>query len=288
MGIALQYVCRNNTKLHEAIVNIEADKVDKEGGIDEVITVLDRLHNINQKQSMLQSYEIFENLNRKEEQSIPEFILEFENLVAKIKKNGQTLSDDLLAFQLLKKVNLSEAEERMIRASTTEFNLENLKDTLKRSYGDSKTSCRSQINIKEEPSFQAIASEGHSKESCGEEYTFYTQKWNKNINKMNQFPQNKLNQGKNNKNKVLKYPIPPGRNPLDRYGYMTHCNVCYSVNHWQAECPDKQQTYNKNNVGLYQVVLFEEDVEEPDRVKSLTYETLNSAVLDPGCSRTVC
>ena len=54
MGIALQYVCRSNYKLHEAIVNIDSNKVEKEGGIDEVIKVLDELHNINQNTPVCQ------------------------------------------------------------------------------------------------------------------------------------------------------------------------------------------------------------------------------------------
>ena len=178
MGIALQYVCRNNSKLHEAIVNIDSEKVDKEGGIEEVIKVLDKLHNIDQKESTLNSYEVFENLKRKENQTVPEFILEFENLTSKMKKNGITLTEDLLAFQLLKKTNLSDYDERMIRASTTEFKLENIKSTLKRCFGENsvKSNRPNEWKIKEEPIFQVAGIEGHSKEDSEEETIFYTNK----------------------------------------------------------------------------------------------------------------
>ena len=53
--------------------------------------------------------------------------------------------------------------------------------------------------------------------------------------------------------------LPPrrGRNPLDRYGRVTHCNVCYSINHWADDCPDKNyREEKKNNEKLTSVSFF--------------------------------
>ena len=103
MGIALQYVCRSNYKLHEAIVNIDSNKVEKKGGIDEVI---------NQNTLTINSHEIFEQFKRKENQTVLDFIFEFKSLVSKNEKNGIHITDNLLAYLLLKKANLSQLSER--------------------------------------------------------------------------------------------------------------------------------------------------------------------------------
>ena len=129
MGIALQYVCRNNPKLHEAIVNISPEDVDKEGGINEVIKVLDKLHSFDMKQSTVDSYENFQRLLRKKGQSVAEFILEFDNLVKRNQLDDISFSDDLLAQLLIKKTNLPYLEEKIVKASTIEFSLENVKKT---------------------------------------------------------------------------------------------------------------------------------------------------------------
>ena len=287
MGVALQYACRNKERLHEAVLNIPDEQVDGEEGITNVLKVLDELHCVDKRDSALRCYNDFESLIRKDRQNIADFILEFEALYNKAKTNGNQFSDDLLAYKLLKAANLSESDERMVKASTSKFEFKSIKETLKRTFGETTGTIREEIRIKQEPLF--YTSNSKTQIESEEELTFYTNKWKKNKEKFKSPTFSKLNKGKENEQRFLKYPIPPGRNPLDRFGYMTHCNICYSVNHWAATCPDKTTSYTpKDNVTLHQIVLYEEDIEDPNRLNSLVYETLNCAVLDTGCAKTVC
>ena len=86
----------------------------------------------------------------------------------------------------------------------------------------------------------------------------------------------------------MKYSQKRGKNPLDKQGYLTQCHNCCSINHWSAECPDKDVEVGAASDTLYSIVLFEDDEENPDNIKSLVYETMGCAVLDCGAAKTVC
>ena len=134
MGAALQYACRHNQKLHEAVLEIPEADVDGEGGIDKVLGVLDCLHNVDKQQTAIQCYEKFLSLTRKEDQKVLDFIQEFDTLANKTKVNGNVFSDDLLAYRLMKALNLPESDQRIIKATAEEFTVAGIKKVLKKSY----------------------------------------------------------------------------------------------------------------------------------------------------------
>ena len=154
MGVALQYACRTNKKIHEAILNIDPADVDGEQGIDKVLSVLDELHNVDQKESAVNCYEKFLSLKRKPNQRVAEFILEFESLSNKVTASGNVLSPDLLACRLLQAVNLSETDERIIKCSVANFTVKDITAVLKKSYGES---TYDSVEIKPEPIFHTGA-----------------------------------------------------------------------------------------------------------------------------------
>ena len=137
MGLALQYACRVNKKIHEAVLNITEAEVECEDGLENVLKVLDGLHHVDQRESAVQCYEEFERLKRREDQKIADFIIQFESMHNKTKKHGNTLSDDLLASKLMRAINLSAIDQRKIRACTSTFTFQEIKKVLKRTYGDS-------------------------------------------------------------------------------------------------------------------------------------------------------
>ena len=60
------------------------------------------------------------------------------------------------------------------------------------------------------------------------------------------------------------------------------------INHWADKCPDKGSDIESVNEALYNIVMFEEDLECPESIKSLVYDTMGCAVLDCGAAKTVC
>ena len=81
--------------------------------------------------------------------SISGYINEFESLLYKTTKFGTTMSEDNLAYRLLKSANLSEEQEQL--ATIDKYMFETMQEQLKRIYGDKKmtkeTSFKSDIKV---------------------------------------------------------------------------------------------------------------------------------------------
>ena len=96
----------------------------------------------------------FVSLIRTDNQSIASFILEFEAKYKKVKSNGNQFSDECLAYKLLRSANISILEERIVKASTSQFTFDNIKDTLKRMYGETVASIVEEPEVKEKCNFE--------------------------------------------------------------------------------------------------------------------------------------
>ena len=60
MGAALQYACRTNKNINRAVLEIPEEDVDCDEGLDNVLTVLDQLHNADKVKNAVMYYEEFE------------------------------------------------------------------------------------------------------------------------------------------------------------------------------------------------------------------------------------
>ena len=94
---------------------------------------------------------------------------------------------------------------------------------------------------------------------------------------------------------------------MDRYGNVTRCRLCESINHWEKACPDRklteQGTFHEEvldqsdndsdagslhyEIGTMSVSLRQEGFIDPTKLV-LTCDTFNVAVLDCGAPKTVC
>ena len=70
-------------------------------------------------------------------------------------------------------------------------------------------------------------------------------------------------------------------NPPNQYGRVSRCAICQSIYHWFKDCPHNVQGSNSK------VTLFTHEVQKC-YVQNFLGETLNLAVLDSGCTKTVC
>ena len=248
MGFALQYVCKTNERLHEAVLNIPEKEVDGENGIDNVLKELDKWHQIDKREAAFTLYKDFMAFRRKENQTVAEFILQFDAMLEKVESLGNHFSENYLAYKLLRSANLNVIEERIVKASTYEFNANSVKTTLRRMFGES--TCINEV--KENPNTKTVSKEQENR-------TFHMRK-QKNMQKSNfRFK---------NKPKILNN----GKNPLDKFGKMTHCHLCFSVNHWKSLCPDR---YNNNVIHSDKtsshIVLFEDQMKRT-RDKERSYD----------------
>ena len=284
-GLALQYACKANARVHEAVVGISSDDVECDEGFNNVLKVLDELFKVDDKEEEMKAYYQFEKISRNDGQTIADFINEFDSLLKKTQKHGNAMSDNLLAIKLMRAANLTKTQCDIIKASTTETGYEAIKATMKRTFGES-TGIQSPIDeasafpgqIKTEPVFHLASSsheEGHQ--------SFHDENFEDVL-----YNQNK--QGKYSFNKSAKRETVPGtkymvgKNPLDAQGRITRCNNCDSVNHWMSKCPDKDSTVSKST--YYNIVLYQSDLDDPQNISTLVKETLGAAVADCGAANT--
>ena len=95
---------------HEEVLEIHTDVISGKDGVSKII---ERLNKIYRKGELSQKYnalEAFETYKRKGSTSIRDFLTEFEKRLHKTRTYGTTMSDDLLAYHLLKAANLKVSE----------------------------------------------------------------------------------------------------------------------------------------------------------------------------------
>ena len=298
-GLALQFACKNDKRIHETVVNLPSASVECDEGLNNVIKALDDLFKKDKTEVAYQAYEKFENFRRQGDQKMFDFLHEFDSLLQKTEAQGTTMSDDLKAYRLLKASNLSETQQHIIRATVDEFKYKNVKESMKKIFGNT-NGCEDSFGIKQETINQACAS--NSKEYSEEEINYgYSS---------NRYPNSRYNRGSNKfpirnnngPNQVMRPPMQSkrGKNPLDAHGNITRCAICSSINHWANKCPDRVRSERVNlteasensekvkSSEVHDIILFESDLDEPMNVKSLLFESLGCAVLDCGASRSVC
>ena len=95
-------------------------------------------------------------------------------------------------------------------------------------------------------------------------------------------------------------PSPNVPNPKDNRGNYTSCRKCRSIYHWMKDCPHaagqdnntssgSKVFYGDDSTGEVYISLFQTSIPATtDEVLCLVGETLNMAVIDSGCPRTVC
>ena len=291
-------------------------------GKDGVSKIIERLNKIYKKDELSQKYnalEAFETYKRKGNTSICDFLTEFEKRLHKTRTYGTTMSDDLLAYCLLKAANLTTQDEQLVKATITELNYEIVKS--KKVFSDESQltppDVKSEVQIKSEPTFHTLNRfdetpytqtypDHYNKEEdqCDEENykTFYTRGRDQNRCFRSHYPPNNQTgfnrysaSQSSSSNTNWRSPNIENRqtaprqptNPLDCNKLPTRCATCDSFNHWQQQCPDKDKVKHKTYIAD-EVVLHQNDYNSPHELKFLMAESWSSALLDCGATKTVC
>ena len=121
----------------EAVLELAEDEINGENGLEKVTEKLDKLYLKDATLEKFETLEEFDRFQRVPEKTIQEHILQFEKLYKKLKDKGTTMSDDLLAYKLLKSVQLSPQDEKIVKGTTGQLTFENMKTQLKKIFPDS-------------------------------------------------------------------------------------------------------------------------------------------------------
>ena len=265
-------------KSREAILELDIEKIGSETGVDHVTSKLNTLYSRDKIQTAYESYDRFEKFQRSPDMSISDFIIEFERLLSKTKSYGTTMSSDILAYRVLKSANISEQHEQLARATVADFTYEEMKDKLKKIFGDrsSSSSDFGSVAVKSEPVYEA------------EHDVLYGQNYGRNSHR---------GRGRNTRGMAPRAAYRgggsrgrKGKNPTDSFGNMTKCSVCESINHWASACPDAQYFTELTEViedQDHQVTLFESNLITEKCMQIFVAEAACTAILDSGATSTV-
>ena len=301
----------------DAVLELSTAEITQKDGVKKIIAQLDKIYKKDELSQKYSALEAFENYKRTTNVTMRECLTEFEKKLHKIKSYKVDMTDDLLAFRLLKCANLTSRDEQLVKATITELKFDVVKTKLIKVFSDDldapSIETKAEVRFKSEPTFHAsdfnpqttTDSLDHpvykDDDQFSEEHdTYYLKR--KDINRYrgnNRANYNQTNSSRfgsnpsfNNSNSdwrtktETKISIPKAKILLDRNGLPTRCAIYDSVNHWAQHCPNKnteQRTYLSNKV-----VLHQSEYDDPDDLKFLMSETWSSALLDCGASKTVC
>ena len=220
--------------------------------------------------------------------SVSRYINEFESLLNKTTKFGTTMSEDILAYRLLKSANLSEEQEQLVKATIDRYTFDTMQEQLKRICGDKKmsneASFKSDIKVESDIFYQKD-SQGDDIDDQNETYCEGGQ--NQYGYKKCQNPLNSSYRGEgyyqrstSDRSSRNTFQSNSRReNPLDYRVNVSRCKVCQSTFRRAKDCPNK----NATEVTLYQSILHTEEA-----LQQFTGEAFCAAILDSGASKTVC
>ena len=253
----------------DKVLELDEDKILCENGITNIITQLDQIYKKNSTVEKFEALDNFETYRRPSDTAMSEFLIEFDKRKNKTQSLGTEISDDLLAYRLIKAANLSDSDERVVKA-TVQLNYTEVRDKLRSIFGESSGPSKT-IDIKKEDVFLSNDT-------------------------MFQRSSNRYGKGKYSKKKpdtIL--------NPLDESGNHTVCVICKSIYHWANKCPHKSSNKVSSDISICEntsdtsdnptlfshYVMCQSEVKCSSGVFHLLTETWNSAILDSGATKTV-
>ena len=124
-----------NGETLDAALELEEEVISKDG-VKSIMTRLDELYKKDDTLSKFHTLESFETYKRPSTLSIPEYINEFEKRLHNVKNYGTEMSDDILAYRLLKNANLKQSKEQLIKATISDLCYNLMKEQLKKIFSD--------------------------------------------------------------------------------------------------------------------------------------------------------
>ena len=92
---------------HEEVLEIHTDVISRKDGVSKIIKRLNKIYRKGELSQKYNALEAFETYKRKGSTSICDFLTEFEKRLQKTRTYGTIMSDDLLAYHLLKGAKLT-------------------------------------------------------------------------------------------------------------------------------------------------------------------------------------
>ncbi|ESO98891.1 hypothetical protein LOTGIDRAFT_158847 [Lottia gigantea] len=260
-------------RARERAVQIPADYLDSERGVDILIAKLDDVFKKETKDATYEAYLSFENFRKTDDMSIETYVIEFERLNTRLVRYGMELPDAVLAFKLLDNACLSTQERQMSLTAAADLTYSDMKSALKRIFG---------AKIPDVPT-SSVKLEVNATASS------------------RRFIRGKYQTSESRNDQTLEDPV-KGTNPLNRFGKRSRCAICQSTYHWAKDCQHKKESVNiatnkdEDTDDWCNITLLVDNkqksqlqfVFDEEQLDIFVVESSGAGVLDTACTKTVC
>ena len=281
-------------RARNAASQVKREDLKKENGVAILLKKLDSVFLVDKGRRQFSAFNELHNFQRAQNADVNEFVSGFEHVYFKFTEQDMTLPDAVLAFMLLRAANLGDVERKLVMSSIGDVSYNSMKSTLKKVFCDDAPAAHSALvpEIKSEPVFYG---DGEDSDTA-----FYTRGGGRGRRQWRG-----SRGGGRGGQRVLtganRLPVTArgGRrnNPVGSDGQASRCHVCGSRFHWARSCPDAYENMPSNddtaehereeNVQL-SLFMGYTNGERNTKLEALLEESQGCAVLDSGCSNTVC
>ena len=249
-----------------------------------MIKKLDSLFLADQGRRQFTAFHELYNFRRSVDAKVDTFVTEFEHVYYKFRQQDMTLPDTVMAFMLLAASNLTESERQLIMSAIASVSYENMKSVLKRIFCGGITPSQisnTSIQVKTGP----VLYENDDNE------VMYSRSNNRGKYSGRGAARSNILTGANRHHVGTR-----GRgrrsNPVGPDGKISRCLICESKFHWARYCPDSYEKNDdeKNSEETVHMSLFVgyTNDDRNSKLEALISESHGCAVLDTGCTTTVC
>ena len=224
MGSALALSLSGSAR--EAALELSVEELSDDAGVANLVKKLDGLFLKDENQRIYVSLKTFEQYKRTQDQSLDNFINEFERNHNRVKGHKIDFPDSYIAYRLLESANLEPAKSELIRTTINSLSYKDMKTQLRKLedvvLSSSSSSGEMSVPIKEEP-----------------EDTYYSKDNNRDRNN-NRGRGHRSNRGYRSGGRNV-------RGGSYSYGRQRNCFNCNSSEHWVRECPHNNRYNNNDN-----------------------------------------
>ena len=288
---------------------ISIEDLQKDTGVNTLLTKLDEVFLLDKGRRQFSSFQNLYNLRRQGDSSVSDYVTEFEHKYYEFTQQDMKLPDPVMAFMLLASCGLTDSETQLVMSAITDVTYDRMKATIKRVFDKDIGSFHSGQNstiVKTEPVFY---SEAHNinnevmytsrlsrRGKMAEAGKSRGRQFSRGMTRAGNMVPSRFLTGSNLEQTGAK-PKERKQNPMGLDGKISRCLICESTLHWARNCPHSYEKMgevandNESNDDLVYLSLFMGFAgQSSDCVKlnNLVRESQGCAVLDTGCSTTVC
>ena len=275
---------------------IDVDELEKKTGVKTILDKLDELFLPEKGRRQFNAFNNLYNMRRSDDVSVGNFISEFEHVYFRFQNEGMKLPDPVMAFMLLSSCGLTESDVQLVMSAISDVTFNDMKSVLKRiftstiSVRSGQVDTASDVAVKIEPVLQVS-------ENSDVLFTnnYFKRGRGRGFSRGRSMPRGRgFVTGANTER--VSTGAQRGRkvNPTGQDGETSRCVICDSRMHWARNCPHAYEnigridTDDSETVHLSLFMGFTNNSSQNTKLSQLVSDSSGCAVLDTGCSNTVC